>query len=126
MVLVILTGSLERWKMLRKHRSMDGALDSIKKEREYQDKLWGNAQSRGIHTVAEWVLFMQNYLKEAEDIVCRMASPKCDEDALHIIRKIGAMAVCCMEQNGIADRDMKDLDHSCELHGVNCKEEDNG
>jgi hypothetical protein len=108
--------------MLRKNRSMKDAFDAIRKEREYQDKLWGDAQSRGIHSVSEWILFIQNYLREAEEIVCRMASPKCDEDALHIIRKIGTMAVCCMEQNGIADRDMKDLDKSCELHGVKCDE----
>jgi len=104
--------------------AMEKALEAIRKEREYQDRLWGNAASRGKHTVPEWILFMQNYLKEAEDVVCRKAAPLCDVDALHAIRKIAAMAVCCMEQNGIVYRDMGDLEHSCELHGVNCEEKE--
>ena len=103
--------------------SIEEALNALKGEREYQDKLWGPTLEGGKHSVSEYILFMQNYLREAEDIVCRIAAPKCGEDALHIIRKVGAMAVACMEQNGVMFRDMKDLDKACELHAVNCKEE---
>ena len=109
---------------MKKIDVMEKAFEAIRKEREYQDSLWGNAASRGKHTVPEWILFMQNYLKEAEDVVCRKAYPKCDVDALHAIRKVAAMAVCCMEQNGIMQRDMGDLEHACELHGVNCEKEE--
>jgi hypothetical protein len=99
---------------------MEDVFEAIRKEREYQDRLWGDTAEAGVHNVTEYILFMQNYLREAEDIVCRKAAPQCNEDALHIIRKIAAMAVCCMEQNGIVERDMRDLERSCELHGVKC------
>jgi hypothetical protein len=104
--------------------SMEKVFEAIRGEREYQDKLWGNAPSEGIHSVPEWVLFIQNYLREAEEVVCRKAFPECDEDALHTMRKIATMAVRCMEQNGIMFRDMKDLEHSCDLHGVNCEKKE--
>lgn len=103
---------------------IEKALEAIRSEREYQDRLWGSAESKGQHTVPEFILFMQNYLREAEDVVCRFASPKCDEEALHIIRKVVAMGVACMEQNGIYGRDLEDLEHACELHGVNCLEKE--
>ncbi len=102
--------------------SIEEVFNVIKKEREYQDRLWGKADSQGKHSISEYILYIQDYLAEARGIVCRMASPKCDEDALHIIRKIAAMAVCCMEQNGIEEREMKDLENSCDLHGVSCDE----
>lgn len=98
----------------------DAVFDVIKKEMEYQDKLWNNTESRGIHSIPEFILFMQNYLKEAEQIVSRTASPKCDEEASHIIRKVVAMGIQCMKQNGIYERDMEDLKNSCKLHGVDC------
>ena len=109
--------------MSKTKQTMDEAFDAIRVERQYQDRLWTEAASEGDHTVAEWILFMQNYLREAEDIVCRKAAPQCDEDALHIVRKVAGMAVCCMEQNGVRWRDMKDLERSCELHGVKCEDE---
>lgn len=68
--------------------------------------------------MSEFILYMQDYLREAQEIVCRKASPACDEDALHIVRKVEAMAASCMEQNGIQKRDMDDLKRACELHGV--------
>jgi hypothetical protein len=97
---------------------MKEAFNAIRKEREYQDRLWGRSPSKGLHTVTEWICYIHNYLEEAATIVCRTASPGCDEEALHSIRKVAAMAVCCMEQNGIFERDMKDLDKALERHGV--------
>jgi hypothetical protein len=103
--------------------TIEDAFSAIRREREYQDRLWGGTKHDGRHGIPEWVLYMRSYLREAEDIVTRIAAPKSDEGTLHIIRKIAAMAVACMEQNGIYERDMEDLDRSCELHGVDCKEE---
>jgi len=88
---------------------------AIRTEREYQDRLWGRDHK---HTVSEWLLYMRDYLDEAAGIVSREASPGCDEKALHIVRKIAAMAVNCMEQNGVFARSMKDLEKARELHGV--------
>jgi hypothetical protein len=92
------------------------ALGAVRKEREYQNRLWG--MDTHTHTVSEWLLYMRDYLDEAAKIVSREASPVCDEKALHIIRKIAAMSVCCMEQNGIFGRNMKDLEKSREIHCI--------
>ena len=102
--------------------AIEKPFEAIRGEREYQDSLWGNAPSKGKHTVPEWILFMQNYLREAEYVFCLKASPACYIDALHAIRKVAAMAVCCMEQNGVMQRDMGDLERAFELHGVSCEE----
>lgn len=107
----------------KKAGAVEKAFEAIRGEVKYQDELWGNEPSGGIHSVVEWILFIQNYLREAEEVVSRKPSPKCDEEALHVMRKIATMAVRCMEQNGILFRDMRDLDRACELHGVNCEEE---
>jgi len=95
------------------------ALSAVRKEREYQNRLWG--MNCHTHTVSEWLLYMRDYLDEAAKIVSRESSPVCDEKALHIIRKIAAMGVCCMEQNGIFRRNIKDLEKSREIH---CIQED--
>jgi hypothetical protein len=70
-------------------------------EREYQDKKWPGHR----HTTLEWLIFMEDYIAEAK----RAFSRRTDADALqlgnHTVRKIGAMALACMEQNGTVTRD---------------------
>lgn len=100
--------------------SMEEAFEALRGERAYQDRLWEDAPSKSIHSVAEWILYMEDYLAEARSISSRRASPESDEAALHVIRKVAAMGVACMEQNGVFRRDMSDLDEACELHGVGC------
>lgn len=108
--------------------TMDEALDALRNEREYQERLWGDKARGGrdnpgrLKSTTEWIAFMQNYLREAEDLTCRTFGPVADPKIVHIIRKVGAMAVACMEQHGAPLRDMKDLNRSCELHGVSCEE----
>jgi hypothetical protein len=103
---------------------IEDVFKAISNEREYQDRLCGEADSNGKHSVSEWILYIEDYLEEARNIVSRYASPQSSKDALHIIRKIASMSVCCMEQNGIPERDMEDLDNSCDLHGVDCSEDE--
>jgi hypothetical protein len=98
-------------------RVIDTVFEAVRGEIEYQDRLWGGE----CHTLAEWLLFMRDYLDEASRVVSRKAAPQCDEEALHIVRKITTMGVRCMEENGVYDRDMRDLERSCELHGVKCE-----
>lgn len=107
--------------MFDKNSSIEGVFDAIKEEMEYQDKLWGERY----HSPAEWILFMRDYLREAENILSRMSAPKCNEDVMHTIRKVATMAIRCMEQNGIMYRNMDDLKMSCELHGIKHKDEEN-
>lgn len=79
---------------------------AIDTERVYQDKRWNRdtTTSEGNHTVGEWVLYMQDYLEEARQQLTRMADPVSTQLALNTVRKITAMGVVCMEQNGAPTR----------------------
>jgi hypothetical protein len=78
------------------------AFDILDGERNYQDSRWNEntTSSGGVHTPAEWILFMQNYLQEAQQIVTRESDNRCHDRVMAIIRKVGAMAVAAIEQNG--------------------------
>lgn len=51
--------------------------------------------------MTEFLVFMRSYVEEGLQIESRMAAPKADEKVLHLVRKVAALAVACMEQNGI-------------------------
>ena len=86
------------------HRQL--VYDVITGERVYQAGRWNKdtTESGGVHTVTEWLLYMQDYLTEAINVVSRNPDPEAKKMALDIIRKITAMGVACMEQNGIVAR----------------------
>lgn len=69
-------------------------------ERDYQDNLWneGTTDSGGLHSVAEWLIYIQDYASEAVHICSRNPDPFARDEAMKNIRKIGAMCVCAMEQ----------------------------
>jgi hypothetical protein len=71
--------------------------DIIDGERDYQDKKW----SGDIHSVGDWIVFMRTYLTQAET---RFSKEVGDSGALDEIRKVAALAVACMEQNGYVER----------------------
>jgi hypothetical protein len=83
------------------YRAIDG-------ERYYQDGCWNpdTTPSGGIHPVGAWLTFMRSYLRQAEEQISRGADPQASDAALHTIRKIVAMGVACMEQNGIRYREL--------------------
>ena len=56
---------------------------------------------RGIHTVTEFLVFMQSYLNQAIDQVSRNPELEASRMALDTIRKITTLGVACMEQNGV-------------------------
>ena len=76
-------------------------------ERDYQDRVWNESTTStgGKHTVTEWLLFMQDYLDEARSYVSRHPEPQGSNQAAHTVRKIAAMGVACMEQNGAPRRE---------------------
>lgn len=75
-------------------------------ERAYQDSKWNEStcESAGVHNPTEWLVYMENYLLEAKHIVSRESDQTAFPKALANIRKIAAMAVACMEQNGAPER----------------------
>ena len=76
-------------------------------ERDYQDSVWNEntTSTGGKHSVTEYLTFMQSYLHEATMYVSRNPEPQGSRQASHTIRKIAAMGVACMEQNGAPKRE---------------------
>lgn len=76
-------------------------------ERDYQDMKWNESttDSRGVHPPSEWLVFLQTYLTEAMYKSSKLPDPKAKEETMVMIRKITAMGVCAMEQNGCPPRE---------------------
>lgn len=70
-------------------------------ERDYQDRKWNETTtiSKGLHTPDEWVLYMLDYLTEAQHILSRESATTGRPKAMEVIRKVTAMGVSAMEQN---------------------------
>lgn len=80
--------------------------DAIDGEREYQEKRWNpnTTESCGQHSVTEFLVYMRDYVEEALHHVSRNADPEANEFALNSVRKVAALGVACMEQNGVRRR----------------------
>lgn len=81
--------------------------DAIDGERDYQASRWNEntTTTKGLHTVDEFVLYMIDYIEEARRQLSRNASPLAQQLALDTVRKVAAMGVACMEQNGAPQRE---------------------
>ena len=73
---------------------------AIDSERDYQERLWGPTETKGLHSISEFLLYMQDYLAEAAHIVSREGKKTAYPKALEVVRKITTMGVSCMEQHG--------------------------
>lgn len=75
-------------------------------ERAYQDRRWNpqTTTSHGEHSWEEWFTYMTDYIQEAQHILSREPQQEGDQKAAAIMRKVGAMAVAAMEQNGATPR----------------------
>lgn len=75
------------------------AADCILKERDYQDFRWNEntTPTCGIHTELEFLVFIDDYLTEAINILSRNYEPKASNDASHNMRKIAAMSLAILE-----------------------------
>lgn len=84
----------------------EDVLYALKEERKYQDKKWSEdtTLSGGRHSPAEWLTYIQDYVNEALHYQARHSEPEATNFVLHAMRKIGAMAVACQEQNGVLTR----------------------
>ena len=76
---------------------------ALNTERDYQGTKWDDAEHQ--HTPEEWIVYMEDYLREAKQILSRGHIKEVRPRAMHTIRKITAMGVCCMEQNGAPVRE---------------------
>lgn len=76
-------------------------------ERDYQEmriKRDGSTADNGVHTPEEYLLYMEDYLTEAKHVASRVWGAECHPAILEIVRKVTALGVACMEQNGAPAR----------------------
>ena len=86
--------------------------EHIDTERDYQDVRWSAeiTETGGKHSVTEWLIYMQDYIDEALHILSRAPEPQATEDATHIVRKITAMGIACLEYNGSYPRSQAEIE----------------
>ena len=72
---------------------------AIDSEREYQEQRWPRPQHN--HTNTEYLVYIRYYVNKALDAVSYEDD---DSSTLPALRKIAALAVAAMEENGIEYR----------------------
>ena len=77
-------------------------------ERTYQDMRWNETttSSGGKHSPEEWFMYIEDYIHEAKHELSRLPNAIAVPRAMSIMRKVGAMAVAAMEQNGAPPREI--------------------
>lgn len=76
--------------------------DALESERDYQDdKFSGRDRSAIDRTLDEFILYIRQYADEA----CRLTTHGDETEALHFVRKVGALCVGCMERHGAPRRE---------------------
>lgn len=83
------------------------AFVAISSERLYQERIWRRTLSDGRkseechRTIDEYAAYLQRY----QNILIEVCGTSdCPEEKLDVVRKIAALAVACMEQNGAVNR----------------------
>ncbi len=77
--------------------SRDQVYEAIDSERDYQDALGADRTDGFDHTVGEYLVMLDTYLRKAKDAWTMNAGNKA---ALEEIRKIAGISVRCMEDHG--------------------------
>lgn len=83
---------------------------AIDSERDYQQKRWGGNPHRQAddRTIDEYACYIQRYANVLIEVA---TTAETDVEKLHVVRKIAALCVACMERNGAPHR--KYLPWSC-------------
>lgn len=87
----------------------DMVYEAIDGERDYQGSVWNadTTSSGGQHETAAFILYMEEYLARARELSATLAEGATNEngeEALDFVRKVTALGVACMEQNGAPRR----------------------
>jgi len=82
-------------------------IDAFRAERYYQLRRWGYRQPNGsfteaTHSIADFVVYMQDYYVEARHKVSREAG---NDTSLEVLRKIVCLGIACLEQLDRKDND---------------------
>lgn len=74
---------------------------AIDTERTYQEDRWPGHR----HSVAEYVLYMEQYLSDVRDLLSKNDDEAIRPRALAGIRKVTTLGVACMEEHGAPPRE---------------------
>lgn len=80
-------------------------ISSLEGERAYQEKVWNESttDTSGIHSLAEWSVFIYEYTNEARAHMSRQPEPHAVNMAADCLRKVAAMVLAAAEQQGFVD-----------------------
>lgn len=78
--------------------------EAINGERDYQRK-WEDTPSGGRHSNVEFLVYIRSYVNEALEFASRNPDPDAAPVCMNNLRKIAALAVAAMEQNGVLPRE---------------------
>ncbi len=89
---------------------MDRAIKAVVRERKYQEALFGDS-GKGWRP-AEWLSFIRTYMIEADAVLTEAVDSEQGRlSQMNVMRKICAMALAAMEDQGIVERSREDLDN---------------
>lgn len=74
-------------------------------ERAYQNMRKGRDSGAHHHSVEEFMIYMEDYLHEARHVVSRTWGPSARLKTLDVLRKVVALGIACMEENGVVFRE---------------------
>lgn len=78
--------------------TFEEAVESVRKEREFQDFKWGSLDEKQ-QSVAGYLVILEKELEEAKN--GWMKNKPGAQSSLAEIRQIAAVAIACMQQHGI-------------------------
>jgi hypothetical protein len=81
------------------------AYEAVDSERAYQNMRKSRDNGAPSHSVDEFILYMDVYLDEAKRIAATSWGPDAKNKVLDFIRKVTALGVACMEENGAPRRE---------------------
>lgn len=74
--------------------------DAISRERDYQDKKWGNLDQHP-HTISEWLWILHTEFKECVD---KALLNEHDPEVLSELLQVVSVGVACLQQHGLVER----------------------
>lgn len=79
---------------------------AIDGERDYQSKVWNSTttETGGIHNNTEFLVYIKDYVNEALHHISRNPEPAAGIFVQNSLRKIAALSVAALEQNGVRPR----------------------
>lgn len=83
--------------------SRDEIYQAIDRERDYQDEKWGTLEEHN-HTLEEWCDILYQRVDKAWRN-CRTPNTTNPKQALHEILTVASVAIACMEQHGVSERE---------------------